>query len=138
MSINQRRYSELKALETFEDRFDYLVIGGRVGEDTFGFDRYINQSFYTSKEWRDVRNEVIVRDLGCDLGIRGREINGALVIHHINPMTADDIVHGESWILDPEFLITTTKSTHNAIHYGNRSGLAQPFVERAPGDTKLW
>lgn len=136
--IRRRRYSELKLLETFEDRFDYLMIGGRVGEDTFGFDRYINQSFYTSKEWRDIRNEVIVRDSGCDLGIPGREINGAILIHHINPMSADDIVHGEDWILDPEFLVTTTKSTHNAIHYGNRSQLAQPFVERAPGDTKLW
>jgi hypothetical protein len=138
MSINRRRYSELKLLDTFEERFDYLLIGGSVGEHTFGFDRYINQGFYTSKEWRDIRNEVIVRDSGCDLGIPGYEINGALVIHHINPMSADDITHGEEWILDPEFLITTTKSTHNAIHYGNRTQLAQPFVERAPGDTKLW
>lgn len=133
-----RRYSELRGLYEFEDRFDYLVIGGRVGEDTFGFDRYINQEFYTSKEWRDIRNEVIVRDNGCDLGVPGYEINGALVIHHINPMSADDIIHGEEWILDPEFLITTSKETHNAIHYGNKNRLAKPYVERSPGDTKLW
>ena len=133
-----RSYSELRRFETFEDRFDYLVLGGQVGEITFGFDRYINQTFYKSTEWQHVRNEVIVRDNGCDLGVYGYEINGGLLIHHINPMEADDIVHGVDWILDPEYLITTTQDTHNAIHYGDRSKLRTPFVPRAPGDTRLW
>lgn len=133
-----KKYSELTHLYTFEDRLEYLFLPGIVGESTFGFDRYINQKFYTSKEWKDIREYVIVRDEGCDLGVPGYEINGALVIHHINPMESDDIVHGESWILDPEYLITTTKDTHNAIHYGNRSIIKKKYVERFPGDTKLW
>lgn len=133
-----KKYSELTHLYTFEDRLEYLFLPGIVGESTFGFDRYINQKFYTSKEWKDIREYVIVRDEGCDLGVSGYEINGALVIHHINPMESDDIVHGESWILDPEYLITTTKDTHNAIHYGNRSIIKKKYVERFPGDTKLW
>lgn len=133
-----RRYSELSRFGSFENRFDYLVIGGSVGHSTFGFDRYINQAFYTSREWKDVRREVILRDNGCDLGVRGYEINGALLVHHMNPMESTDIIHGEEWILDPEFLITTTQLTHNAIHYGNRSQLRVPLVERKPGDTKLW
>ena len=133
-----KTYSELTRFYTFEDRLEYLFLPGMVGESTFGFDRYINQKFYTSKEWKDIREYVIVRDEGCDLGVPGYEINGALVIHHINPMESDDIVHGESWILDPEYLITTTKDTHNAIHYGNRSILKKKYVERFPGDTKLW
>lgn len=133
-----RTYSELRRIETFEERFDYLVLGGQVGEATFGFDRYINQQFYRSTEWRRTRNEVILRDNGCDLGIFGYDINGALVIHHINPMSADDIEQGVDWILDPEYLITTTKDTHNAIHYGDRSKIRVPFVDRAPGDTRLW
>ena len=133
-----RRYSELRRLETFDERFEYLVLGGDVGRSTFGFDRYINQSFYQSAQWKDVRNEVIVRDHGCDLGIREFPINGGLVVHHINPMTAEDIIHDASWILDPEFLICVSNATHNAIHYGNRSSLPKPFVPRTPGDTKLW
>ena len=133
-----KTYSGLTRFYTFEDRLEYLFLPGMVGESTFGFDRYINQKFYTSKEWKDIREYVIVRDEGCDLGVAGYEINGALVIHHINPMESDDIVHGESWILDPEYLITTTKDTHNAIHYGNRSILKKKYVERFPGDTKLW
>lgn len=133
-----RRYSELRRLETFDERFEYLKLGSTVGAATFGFDRYINQAFYRSREWKSIRNHVIVRDNGCDLGIRGREINGALLIHHINPMTADDISHGSDWILNPEYLITTIQSTHNAIHYGDRSLLVTEFVERKPGDTRLW
>jgi len=133
-----RTYSELCRLDTFEDRYEYLKLGGQVGESTFGFDRWINQQFYTSGEWRNVRNHVIVRDEGCDLGIPGYEINGGLVVHHINPMISDDITHGEEWILEPEFLITTTQDTHNAIHYGSRSRLRLPFVPRSPGDTRLW
>lgn len=136
--MKTRTYSELLQYDTFEDRFDYLCLGGTVGRSTFGFDRYINQGFYRSAQWKQIRNYVIVRDEGCDLGVLGYEIHTNLLVHHINPMISDDIVHGEEWILDPEFLITTTHDTHNAIHYGDRSLLAQPFVERARGDTKLW
>ena len=136
--MKTRTYSELRRLETFEERFDYLVLHGQVGQQTFGFDRYINQQFYTSPEWKWCREVVIVRDDGCDLGVPGFEIDAQLLIHHINPLTLDDIKHREEWILDPEFLITTTKQTHNAIHYGDRSLLPQPHVPRAPGDTRLW
>lgn len=133
-----RTYSWLNRLGTFEERFEYLRLGGGVGHSTFGFDRWINQRFYASWEWKHVRQEVIVRDGGCDLGVAGYEINGALLIHHINPMDADDIVHGEDWILNPDFLITTTHNTHNAIHYGDISLIPPRHVERTPGDTKLW
>ena len=133
-----RRYSELMRLHTFKERYDYLRLGGIVGTSTFGFDRYINQDFYRSREWRSVRDQTIVRDNGCDLGIDGYEIHGNLLVHHMNPMTADDVVYGEEWIVNPEFLITTTNETHNAIHYGNQSLLKTPFVPRVPGDTKLW
>lgn len=133
-----KTYSELRRIDTFEERFEYLKLGGTVGHSTFGFDRYLNQAFYTSREWKDIRRNVILRDNGCDLGIPGYEINGALLIHHINPMKVDDVVHREEWILDPEFLITTTQNTHNAIHYGDSSLLRTKFVERKPGDTRLW
>lgn len=133
-----RSYSEICRLETFEERFHYLSLKGTVGVHTFGFDRWINQQFYTSREWRDVRENVILRDEGCDLGIEGYEIASRLMIHHMNPVLPDDIENGESWILDPEFLITTTHRTHNAIHYGDESLLRKPFVPRRPGDTKLW
>lgn len=115
-----------------------MNLEGTVGVATFGFDRHINQTFYTSRQWRSVREQVAIRDDGCDLGIPGYEIHDTILIHHINPMTADDVIHGEDWILNPEFLITTTKDTHNAIHFGDKSRLRQPFVERRPGDTKLW
>lgn len=133
-----RRYSELKRLETFEDRFDYLSLGGSVGVSTFGFDRYINQRFYRSGEWQRARDDVIVRDNGCDLGVPGFEIYDRVVIHHINPMIPNDIIHGEEWIVNPDFLITTSQNTHNAIHYGDKTLLISEFVERRPGDTKLW
>lgn len=133
-----RRYSELRRLRTFEDRFEYLSLKGSVGRSTFGFDRYLNQRFYTSREWRLVRNQVIARDEGLDLGVEGYEIYDKVIIHHMNPMVAEDITSGSSDILDPEFLITTTHNTHNAIHYGDRSLLRQPFVERRPGDTIPW
>lgn len=138
MSMKIRTYSELQRLDTFEDRFDYLVLGGEVGASTFGFDRWINQEFYRSREWRDARRDVILRDNGCDLGIPGYEVHDGLLVHHINPMISDDIIHGEEWILNPEYLIATTQETHNAIHYGDRSKLRRPFVERSSGDTKLW
>jgi len=133
-----KTYTELRKLRTFEERYAYLRLGGAVGVQTFGFDRYINQAFYGSREWSQVRDLVIVRDEGCDLGIPGREIHDSLLVHHINPMSSDDIVHDAEWILDPNFLITTTKRTHNAIHYGDQSLLLVEFAERRPGDTKLW
>lgn len=132
-----RTYSELILVDTFEERFEYLKLDGHVGYETFGFDRHLNQQFYASREWKQLRAHVISRDYGCDLGVPGYEIEHGLLIHHINPMTPHDIVHGEEWILDPEYLITTTKRTHNAIHFGDD---IRPLgaVERAPGDTKLW
>jgi hypothetical protein len=133
-----RRYRELKSIETFEERYKYLALRGVVGQPTFGFDRYINQQFYTSSEWRSIRHHIIVRDNGCDLGIDGYEIHDKIIIHHMNPMSADDIKHGDDDILDPEFLISTTLRTHNAIHYGDERLLPRPLVERKPGDTKLW
>ena len=133
-----KRYSELSRINSFEDRFEYLKLSGSVGAATFGFDRYVNQSFYKSSEWQRVRQQVIVRDQGCDLGFPGHEINGALLVHHMNPIALDDILEREEWILDPQYLITTTNNTHNAIHYGDRSLLAKPFVERKAGDTRLW
>lgn len=133
-----RCYSELRRLETFDDRFDYLSMPGEVGKTTFGFDRWINQQFYASREWKLARTHVIARDLGCDLGIPGYDIHADILVHHMNPLTVEDIYNGEEWTVDPEFLITTTKRTHNAIHYGNRSMLPRVVVERQPGDTRLW
>lgn len=133
-----RSYSELKHLETFEERFDYLSLGGEVGVSTFGFDRWINQAFYKSREWRSARNAVILRDNGCDLGVSGFEIHVTLLVHHMNPITPKDIGTGDDVLLDPEYLITTTINTHNAIHYGDKSLLPQKHVERRAGDTKLW
>jgi hypothetical protein len=133
-----RRYSELIRLESFEERFEYLRLQGDVGRSTFGFDRYINQKFYQSRQWKDVRNFVLLRDNGCDLGVNGHEIAVSPLIHHMNPMEASDIIHGEEWVLDPEFLITTTHNTHNAIHYGDKSLMPKVAVERKAGDTKLW
>lgn len=133
-----RTHSELSRRPTFIDRFRYLALRGSVGEATFGYDRYLNQKFYTSREWKRIRSYVIDRDNGCDLGVDGHEIHSKLLIHHMNPISVDDIVHGDDDILDPEFLITTTHQTHNAIHYGDERQLPRPFVERKRGDTKLW
>lgn len=133
-----KRYSELIREDSFEGRYEYLKLGGSVGRSTFGFDRHINQRFYASREWKDLRRLVILRDNGCDLGADGYEIHGQILIHHVNPISVDNIVHSDEWILDPEFLITTTKDTHNAIHYGDRSLLRKPLVARGRGDTKLW
>jgi hypothetical protein len=134
----RRSYSDLIRYSTFEGRYRYLAVQGRVGESTFGFDRYINQQFYTSRQWRQLRHHVISRDLACDLGIEGYEIHNKIIIHHMNPMTVEHVVDGDESILDPEFLITTTHRTHNAIHYGDERLLPRPLVERRPGDTKLW
>lgn len=136
--MQTKMYSELQYLETFAERFDYLRLDGVVGKSTFGFDRWINQYFYRRPEWKSVRDVVIVRDDGCDLGIPGFEIYSGLLIHHMNPITAEDIEHGKEWILDPEFLITTSLRTHNAIHYGDESLLPREPIVRRIGDTKLW
>lgn len=133
-----RTYTELEELDTFEDRFRYLALHGDVGRSTFGFDRYINQQFYASRQWRQLRHHVIARDLGCDLGVDGYEIHTQILIHHINPISAEDIIHSDPDILDPEFLITTTQRTHNALHFGDERQLPRPLVPRRPGDTKLW
>lgn len=133
-----RSYSELRRLETFEERYSYLRLRGSLGVSTFGFDRWINQRFYKSTEWLRVRDQVIYRDQGCDLGIPGFEIYSGLIVHHMNPVTKDDIEHGEEWIIDPEYLITTSLRTHNAIHYGDETLLPRGPVERKAGDTKLW
>jgi len=124
--------------QSFDDRFAYLKLGGAVGVTTFGFDRHINQKFYRSYEWKRVRDFVITRDNGCDLGVIGYEINYGILIHHMNPMVVQDIIHGDDWIIDPENLITTTHRTHNAIHYGDASLLPKTVVSRQVGDTKLW
>lgn len=133
-----RTYSDLRKLNTLEDRYKYLALRGQVGETTFGFDRYMNQQFYASREWKRIRDHVILRDNGCDLGIEDHEIHKGLYIHHMNPMTVSDIRDGNVSILDPEFLITVRLMTHNAIHYGDERLLPRPPVERRPGDTKLW
>lgn len=139
MSTIIRCYSELIKLPTFEERFEYLRLNGRVGEDTFGHDRFINQYLYQrNQRWKKVRDQVIVRDMGCDLGIEGREIFVKPIVHHMNPITLDDILKEREWIFDPEYLITTFHDTHNAIHYGNINLLVTDPVERTPYDTCPW
>lgn len=133
-----RSYTGLLARNTFLSRFRYLVLGGRVGEETFGFERFLNQSFYASREWKQTRDHVIIRDDGCDLGVPGHEIHDKVFVHHMNPIQANDLIHFNEDILDPEYLICVSFNTHNAIHYGDESRLPQPFVERRPGDTVLW
>lgn len=140
MTTAIRRYSELVRLHTFEERFEYLKLSGRVGRETFGYDRIFNQKFYTSMEWRSVRNFVITRDCGCDLGVEGYEIfnEKGIYIHHMNPITIEDIERRTEILLDPEFLITTIHPTHNAIHYGDISLLATSPIERTRNDTCPW
>lgn len=133
-----RTYSELKSLQTFDERFEYLKLEGSVGRATFGFDRHINQTFYTSSLWKRARDQVILRDNGCDLGISGYEIHVGLLIHHMNPINVDDILSGEEWLIDPDFLITTNQRTHNAIHYGIDMQMPPVVVQRTPGDTTPW
>lgn len=135
---NIKTYSELIQLPTFEERFRYLKLDGKVGETTFGFDRYLNQIFYGSSEWKAVRDRVIVRDLGCDLGIEGREIYGRILIHHMNPISVKDIKEGSDFLLNPEYLISTYKTTHDAIHYGDESLLITAPVARSKNDTCPW
>ena len=136
--MNIKRYSELILLPTFEERYKYLRLGGKVGEETFGFDRWLNQKFYKDPEWLKIRDDVIIRDDGCDLGIPGREIHSRILVHHMNPITKDDILHRSKFLLDPEFLICTVKNTHDAIHYGDESLLILPPVDRHKNDTCPW
>ena len=133
-----RTYSELIKLPTFKERFRYLKLNGRVGEDTFGFDRYLNQQFYKSKEWLKVRDEVILRDGACDLGIEDRPINSRIIIHHMNPITKYDILNQTEFLLNPEYMICTIKRTHDAIHYGDESILFDGPVVRSKNDTCPW
>lgn len=133
-----RCYTELSRLETFEERFQYLKLDGIVGSSTFGYDRHISQSFYASYEWARAREEVIVRDNGCDLGILGYEIHQDILIHHIQPIVLADLMNKEPWVYDPEFLITTTKRTHNALHYGVENPYPPIVTDRQPHDTRLW
>lgn len=138
MTMTIRTYSELIKLQTFEERFNYLRLGRCVGKETFGFDRYINQQFYRSTEWKRVRNLVILRDNGCDLGVKDRPIYERILIHHMNPVAIEDIQNGTDFLLNPEYLISTTHSTHNAIHYGDTNLLSRDPIERRPGDTCPW
>lgn len=134
-----RCYRELRRLETFEERYRYLKLAGQVGANIFGFNRHFNQTFYQSnKRWQSARSKVILRDKGCDLGMEDREIGKGLTIHHMNPVTLDDILEDRDWIYDPEYLICVSDRTHKAIHYGDESLLILPPIERTPGDTKLW
>ena len=133
-----KTYSELITFSTFEDRFEYLQLKGIVGQETFGFDRYLNQILYNSKEWKHLRNEIIVRDNGCDLALEGFEIHGRILIHHINPITIDDVIKRRGIVFDPENLICVTHNTHNAIHYGDKSLLITGPIERRENDTCPW
>lgn len=139
MTKTIRTYSELSKLETYEERFGYLQLNGRVGQDTFGFDRYLNQQLYKSKEWKIVRDEVIIRDNGCDLGMEDYDIFGTIHVHHMNPLTSDDIVKSTDYLLNPEFLICVSIDTHNAIHYGNKEYLNRnKIATRKPNDHCPW
>lgn len=138
MSMKIRTYTELMQYDTFIERFRYLKLGGKVGEDTFGFDRYLNQQFYKSKEWRLLRDRIIIRDYGCDLAIPDREIFDRIIIHHLNPITKEDIINQTEFLLNPEYMICTRKRTHDAIHYGDESLLFDGLVERTKNDTCPW
>ena len=137
-TMNIRTYSELSKFTTFEERYRYLRLGGRVGEETFGFDRWINQMFYKDPEWLKIRDEVIIRDNGCDLGIEGREIYSRIIVHHMNPITKADILDRSEFLLNPEYLICTVKNTHDAIHYGDENLLITLPMERNVNDTCPW
>ena len=133
-----RTYSELSKLNTFKERFEYLKLDGSVGKDTFGWDRYLNQVFYKSPEWKSVRDKVIVRDCGRDLGVEGYDIFGKIIIHHMNPMNLEDIAKRNPDIFNPEYLICVSHSTHNAIHYGDENQLMTGSIERKANDTCPW
>ena len=136
--MQRKTYSELIALPTFLDRFRYLKLGGKVAEETFGFERYLNQKFYNTAEWKRVRQQVIARDMGCDLGIEDRPIYGKVIIHHLNPISSKDIIHKDQDILNPDLLICCSYDTHQAIHFGSEDLLILDPVERTPFDTCPW
>lgn len=133
-----KTYRELRRLNTFEDRYEYLKLNGRVGEDTFGFDRFINQGFYRSVEWKQVRDKVIIRDNGCDLGDPDHPIYGRILIHHMNPIRKEDFDENSDYLLNPDYLVCVSHNTHNAIHYGDASLLPKEYVPRRPNDTCPW
>lgn len=133
-----RTYSELTKIQTYNERFKYLRLSSLVGKETFGYDRYLNQVFYRSKEWKDIRRYVIIRDMGCDLGIKDREIQGKIYIHHMEPISKDDLIHRIGFILNPEFLICCSFETHNAIHYGSLFSTSADLIDREPNDTCPW
>jgi len=138
MTSTIRTYSELRTIDSFIGRYRYLKLGGEVGRVTFGHDRYLNQALYGSTEWRQLRTFIINRDEGCDLGVATYDIHAELLIHHMNPISRDDILEHNDDMFNPEFLITTTRRTHNAIHYGDEKLLPVPWTPRRPGDTTLW
>lgn len=138
MAMKIRRYSELIFLPSFEERFEYVKLNGQVGKDTFGFQRYVNQRFYCSSEYRRFRREIIVRDLGCDLACENHEIGGKIVIHHLNPISVDDIINHSEFAWNPEYVVCVSELTHKAIHYSDIDLLPKPFVERKPNDTCPW
>ena len=136
--MKNRTYTELSKLKTIEERFEYLRIDGKVGEDTFGFDRYLNQMFYKLPEWKKTRRDVIIRDGGCDLGVEGYDIAGPITVHHMNPVTKEQILNRDPVLFDPEYLISTTSLTHKAIHYGDSNLLSKVYTERRKNDTCPW
>lgn len=138
MTMSIRTYSELIKIPTYEERFEYLKLSGIVGEETFGFDRYVNQAFYRSVEWKRIRDQVILRDNGCDLGMPDRVIPGKIIIHHMNPINIRDIYDATDYLMNPEYLITTAVMTHNAIHYSDAELLIKDYIERKPNDTCPW
>ena len=138
MTTMIRTYSELITLPTFEERYRYLRLGGKVGKETFGFDRYLNQSFYKSDEWKRIRRDIIIRDMGCDLGVEGFEIFGRIIVHHMNPVTREDILGRSDFLINPEYLICTSHNTHEAITYGDESLLITAPIERFKNDTCPW
>lgn len=133
-----RSYTELSQISDYEARYRYLKLRGRVGDETFGFDRIFNQMFYRSGEWQLVRRDIIVRDFGCDMGVAGHEIGGRIVIHHMNPIDINDIRNSTEYLLNPEYLICVSENTHKAIHYGDESLIDHPLIERRPNDTCPW
>lgn len=134
----QRTYTELIQLPTFKERYEYLRLGGIVGQDTFGFDRYLNQKFYHSPEWKRIRRDVIIRDEGRDLAMEGYELQNNIFVHHMNPIVPDDLINVPEWILNPEFLVCVSKQTHDAIHFGDASLLPKLPIERTPNDMCPW
>lgn len=136
--MKNRTYTELSKLKTIEERFEYLKIDGKIGEDTFGFDRYLNQMFYKLPEWKKTRRDVIIRDGGCDLGVEGYDIAGSITVHHMNPVTKEQILNRDPILFDPEYLISTTNLTHKAIHYGDSNLLPKVNTERRKNDTCPW